>query len=258
LKRVVVIGAQGFVGSAFVRLLSRPGIELVAVTRRNYASCAGPRSDVVIDVAGNSKKFLAEARPVEEFEPSVMHRLRTLHDFPADLHVHISSVDVYSDLSSPATTRESSPIDLAKVSNYGFHKILAEQLARHYAPRWLIARLAGMVGEGLRKNPVFDILNGHPLRIHPESQYQFMNTDDVATVVWRLVEAGTAGEIFNICGAGLISPREIAALAGRPLDLSQLPSDSSPRIVDASIEKIEGTALMPQTKETMAAFLRRR
>ena len=31
---------------------------------------------------------------------------------------------------------------------------------RRHAPRWLIVRLAGMVGPGLKKNPVFDVLHG--------------------------------------------------------------------------------------------------
>src|SRR5882672_9314708 len=103
--RVTLIGAQGFVGSAFVRVLrSRDDVDLVEVTRQNYASCAGEPSDVVIEAACNSKKFLADQEPTREFEASVAHRLNTLVDFPAELHLHISSVDVYSDLTSPKTT----------------------------------------------------------------------------------------------------------------------------------------------------------
>src|SRR5262249_25120759 len=147
-------------------------------------------SYVVIESACNSKKFLAEERPFAEFDHSVTHRLRTLRDFPARLHVHISSVDVYDDLSSPATTGESAAAGPENPSHYGFHKFLAEELVRHHAATWLIARLAGMVGPGLRKNPVFDLSRGQPLRIHPDSQYQFMHTDDVAACIWTLVERG--------------------------------------------------------------------
>src|SRR5689334_8921941 len=100
--RVTLIGAGGFVGSAFARDLGRRDVELLPVTRSNYDHHAGLSSDVVIDAAGNSKKFLAEDRPFDEFDLSVAHRLRTLRDFPARLHIHISSVDVYDDLTSPA------------------------------------------------------------------------------------------------------------------------------------------------------------
>ena len=253
--RVTVIGARGFVGSAFVRHLANRGMDPVQVTRETYARLAGLESDVVIDVAANSKKFLAESAPFDEFGLSVSHRVRTLRDFPAELHVHVSSVDVYSDLTSPTTTREETPIDIVKTSHYGFHKLLAEEIVQHHARRWLIVRLGGMVGPGLRKNPVYDILNGCPLRIHPDSQYQFMHTEDVARLVWLLVEKEAAGEVFNVCGEGLISPREIAAVAGRAVDLSELDASAVPRVVNVSGGKIRGFARLPETRETVVTFV---
>jgi nucleoside-diphosphate-sugar epimerase len=256
--RVTLIGAEGFVGSGFARNLPQRGVELIAVSRSTYALHAGSPSDVVIEAACNSKKFLAENQPFDEFDLSVTHRLRTLRDFPAPLHVHISSVDVYSDLSSPATTREASASAAGpeNPSHYGFHKLLAEQLVRHHAKTWLIIRLAGMVGPGLRKNPVYDILHGQPLRIHPDSQYQFMHTDNVAECVWTLVEHGITNEIFNVCGAGLISPREISRMIGTTLDLSQLGPDAKPRIVDVGTSKIEAIVPMPATHSAVAGFIK--
>lgn len=255
--KVVVIGAKGFVGSAFVAWLSEcPNVEVVEVTRLNYAQTAGMQSDVVIDASCNSKKYLAEGQPVEEFDLSVRHRLRTLQDFPAALHVHLSSVDVYSDLSTPAATREDSPINLQRVSHYGLHKLLAEQLVQHYADKWLIVRLAGMIGAGLRKNPVYDILQNQPLRIHPDSAYQFMATRDVARMVWALVESNVDGEIFNLCGHGLISPQEIAVLADRTLNLSLLEAAAQPRIVHIHTEKIASIMPLPQTKQSLTDFIR--
>jgi nucleoside-diphosphate-sugar epimerase len=254
--RVTLIGANGFVGSAFARMLkNRPDIELICVTRENFDSLPVARSDVVIEAACNSKKYLADQDPLAEFESSVVHRLRSLHRFPAGLHLHVSSVDVYSDLSSPLTTNEEAPIDLAGVSAYGLHKLLAEQLVRHYAPRWLILRLAGMVGPGLRKNPVYDILNGLPLRVHPDSHYQYMLTDDVARIGWALVERKVINEILNLCGDGVITMREIAGLAGRSLDCSSLAPGAEPRIVEASNQKIRHWFPLPRTAEAIQQFV---
>ena len=255
MRRVVVIGAQGFVGSAFVRHLKERPLELIEVTRQNYAERAGIRADVVIQAACNSRKYLADNDPVAEFDLSVTHCLRGLKDFPAALHVHISSVDVYAELAHPSGNTEESPVDVTRSSHYGLHKLLAEELVRHYADRWLIMRLAGMVGPGLRKNPVFDVLNNQPLRIHPDSQYQFAATDIVAERVWRLVEAGEVNQVFNVCGRGLVSPRQIAELAGRKLDLSALEAGAQPRIVDINIHKVSRRFEMPPTLEAVREFI---
>jgi nucleoside-diphosphate-sugar epimerase len=254
--KVTIIGAEGFVGSAFARFLRTQPVELREVTRRNYAEFAGKESDVVIETACNSKKFLSDKEPLADFDLSVTHRLQTLLDFPAEFHLHISSVDVYSDLTKLETTREDAAIDLRESSHYGFNKLLAEQLVRHHAKRWLIFRLAGMLGANLRKNPIFDILNGKPIFIHPDSQYQFMPTDEVARIVWNLFEKGAQGEIFNLCGAGLISPREVAEIAGRVLVQSEESKNSAPRIVNVSIEKIKSLVELPETRESVTEFVK--
>jgi nucleoside-diphosphate-sugar epimerase len=255
-KTLAVIGGNGFVGSAFVRQGPAAGFEVTSISRDNYASSVGRGFDVVVDAAANSRKYLADENPLEDFRLSVEHRLRTLLDFQAGIHLHVSSVDVYEDLTSPETTREDRVINASRTSRYGFHKLLAEQLVRHYAKEWLIVRLAGMVGPGLRKNPVYDILHDQPLRIHPDSRYQFMATDEAARMSLSLVKEGGLMEIFNICGRGLISPREIASIADRPLrvegpDLRVL----SPRIVEASTEKLDARGEGVESRKSVSGYL---
>jgi nucleoside-diphosphate-sugar epimerase len=227
-----------------------------SVTRANYEQAAGVVSDVTIDCAGNSKKYLADTDPLEDFRQSAEHRLRTLLDFPARIQLHISSVDVYDRLDSPETTHEDALISLPHASRYGFHKRLAEQIVQHHAGAWLILRLAGMIGSGLRKNPIHDILRGLPLRIHPDSRYQFMDTGDVARIAWDLVERGLRGEIVNVCGEGLVSPREVSEWAGLDLDLSGLRGDERPRVVNVSLDKLRGLGYsIPDTRETVRRFV---
>jgi nucleoside-diphosphate-sugar epimerase len=167
-------------------------------------------------------------------------------------------VDVYDRLDSPLTTGEDTVLLPEGASHYGFHKRLAETLVQHYAPDWLILRLGGMVGPGLRKNPVHDVLSGSPLWIHPDSQYQFMKTKDVARIGWLLVSGGCRKEVFNVCGEGLISPREVARLAGRELDLVRAAPNDAPRIVDINLEKLRRHVTVPSTLDALRSFLRER
>lgn len=250
-----ILGARGFVGSAFGRLFERLEVPFVGVQKDTYSQFKGKKWHIVVNASNNSQKFLADQDPLREFELTTLNTMRILQDYPSDMFIHISSVDVYSDLSSPLSTSEKIQPDIRQSSHYGFHQYLAEECVRHYAPRWLIVRLAGMVGPNLKKNPVYDILHDQPLRIHPDSQYQFMTTDRVAEVVWSLVEKGWKGEVFNVCGRGLISPRQIAVLAKRQLDLSMISVDAQPRIVDINIDKISDLVDLPDTHQTIEEFV---
>ena len=251
---IALIGYRGFVGSAFARFFEERSIPFTGVDRANYGTHAGQKWDVVIHAAANSKKFVAEETPLADMEQSLERTAAILRDFPARKFLHISSVDVYNDLTQPAATRETEPIDPASLANYGFHKHLSELLVLRHSPHPLVFRLAGMVGPGLKKNPVFDVSHRLPLRIHPDSRYQFLHTAAVAEIVWAMQDRLPPGEILNVCGRGLVSPREIAEMAGAELNLSQV--SAPPRIVDISVEKLAGLVEVPETRETVHRFLK--
>jgi len=250
---IFVIGGRGFVGSAFGRLLTLQGRPWEAITRENYRQFVGQSCELLVNADGNSRKYLATETPLADFDASVGSVRATLEDFRPAAYVLLSSCDVYPDCSSPDTTAEDRPLEVASQSRYGFHKYLAELCVRHGARRWLVARLGGMVGPGLRKNPVHDILAGAPLWLHPDSELQFMHTGDVASIVLQLADGGYWGEVFNVCGRGLVSLREIMATTGA----SELAvRDGAPRArYDVSIDKLSRLVEVPATRETVARFV---
>ena len=253
LMNIALIGYRGFVGSAFARYFEECSISFVGLDRVNYSAYANRTWDVVIHCAANSKKFLAEETPLLDLEQSLELTSRILRDFPSKRHLLISTVDVYNNLAVPESTRETTSVDLSTLGNYGFHKRLSEMLIQRHSPHPIVFRLAGMVGPGLKKNPVFDVSRCQPLRIHPDSGYQFLHTSAVADIVWNLQDRLQPGEILNVCGRGLVSPREIAQLAGVKMDLSQI--SGPPRIVDICVEKLAGLVEVPETTESIRQFL---
>lgn len=238
-KIVTLIGPKGFVGSAFSRLLwDKVDVILNCVTRASYDEGIGFQSDVTIDCSGNSFKHIAEANPELDFRVSVQHRLRTLTDYPAKLQLHISSIDVTDG------------------TNYGFHKHLTDEIVQHYCDRYLILHLSGMVGPGLHKNPVYDVLHDVPIWIHPDSQQQFIHTNDVARIAWDLVNRGVCQTSINVCGEGGISPREIARLAGKTLDLTRPEAQGEPRYWVCPVKELKTYTSVPRTWDTVASFVK--
>jgi nucleoside-diphosphate-sugar epimerase len=253
--KVFLIGGAGFVGSAFARLLARRGEDFHILERDTYLNYTGQSCDLLINANGNSVKMLGTRDPMADFDGSVRTVRASLVDVKAARYIHISSCDVYPDCSRPEWTLESAAPELTRQSPYGFHKWLAEQCVRHAAPDWLIFRMGGFIGPGLRKNAIFDILHGGPLWLDPESELQFLSTDRCAEIVLDLaLRADLHNEVFNLCGRGVVRLAEVMAAAGRP-DIPVNPG--SPRVrYEVSIEKIARYADIPATRDAVLEFVR--
>lgn len=252
MTKVVVIGGKGFVGSAYVRLFEARGIDCRVIGREEYSLVAGTSCDVLINANGNSSKLLARRDPMADFEANVTATRRFLADIDCGFYIHLSSCDVYPDCSSPSQTCEDAILAPAGQSPYGFHKWLAEQCVRHCAERWLIIRPGGFVGPGMKKNAIFDILNGGPLWLDPQSELQFIHTDDAARVVWGLYEQGVANEVVNVCGDGVVRLSDVMAWVGK--DVPVQPNSPIVRY-EVSVEKLRGLACVPDTIASVSSFV---
>lgn len=252
--RIIVIGGRGFIGAAFVRLLSQIGHEVVVIGRENWALAEGTACDVLIYAAGNSRKYLAERDPRSDFDANVRDLYRALETVRAPHFVLISSADVYPDQSSPALTPEALVIDPALCSRYGLHKHLAEQLLMGAHSAWLIVRMGGVVGPGLWKNAIFDMLNDQPVRLDPESELQFIGVDTAARIIWNLVRGGIVNQVVNL---GAHQPVHLGRLHRRLGSASPFLA-RAPRIrYEVSLAKIEmlAAARMPNGGDEVEAYL---
>lgn len=251
---IFIIGGRGFVGSAFARLFQRRQIPFEIITRLNYESFKGRHCDILINANGNSKKFLANKDPVSEFAASVTSVVDTLHSISFSQYILCSTCDVYPDLGNPMMNREDAAIQTDLLSRYGFHKYLAEQLVQREADNYLIIRFGGFVGEGLKKNPIYDILHGGPLWLDPDSELQYIRTDTAAEAVWHFVEKGQSNEIVNVCGNGLVKLRDVMNHFGRDVAVQK----GSPLCVyQINIDKIQACFPIPDSRDTVYEFVDR-
>lgn len=251
--KVAVLGGKGFVGSAVVRYCAKHAIACDCVEPDNYREFSGCRYDLVINAAGESRKYQVNRDPLADFRYSLEPLLSSFQDFTFSGYVYISSVDVYPDHEDPARNREEAEIDLGMISHYGFHKFMGERMVLHYCPRFLIVRLGGVLGPGLRKNPVYDLLHNLPLRVDEASEYQYLATDFLAGAVLRLAESGKWNEVYNICGSGTVSLREIGDWLGRELCYA-VESPLQERY-EINNEKIVRLLAVPDSRETVREFI---
>jgi nucleoside-diphosphate-sugar epimerase len=250
--KVFVLGGTGLVGSAFVRHCAAHGIACESITRANRAEYEGRICDVLVDAHGNSRKFLADRDPRADFDATVRSVGDALHAFKYGAYVLCSSCDVYNDFADSAATREDAAIDPVRQSRYGFHKRLAEQLVQYEARRHLILRFGGFVGPGLKKNPIYDILHGGPLWLHSESRLQYMHTDAAAKIVFGLLDAGKIGEVFNVCGNGLVRLQDVIERVKGPVAFKE----NSPRVTyEINIDKIKTHSIVPSSGDAVFAFV---
>jgi len=251
--RCLVLGGTGFIGSAVAAEAERRGWATTALSSQTAASAVGQSCDLLINANGNSRKYLARQDPALDFDRSVRTVARSLHEIRAARYVYLSSSEVYRDPSRPAASAEDAPPEWEALSPYGFHKRLAETLVRRYAPRWTILRLAGMLGPGLRKNAVYDLLAGAPWRLSPDSEFQFLDTRFLARLLFDLLDRPESERgVFNVAGRGVVSLRTVADWIGAPLpDDPALPTARC----EIAIERISALFAMPDTGDTVRAFL---
>ncbi len=251
--KTAVLGGEGFVGSAFVRHCRREGVECDGIELGNYPDYIGRGYDLLVNAAGESRKYQVNRDPAGDLEYTLRPLLRSFSDFSFRLYIYISSIDLYPDHADPARNREDAALEIGRISHYGFHKFLGEKMVAHYLPSWLIIRLGGVLGPGLKKNPVFDILHDQPLRVHEESRYQYLSTDTVAAAVFELAAREIQGEIFNLCGTGTVSLAEISSWLGKTP--RYLVSDPPRETYEVNNEKITRFFPIPESRTTARDFV---
>ena len=229
-KRLALIGASGFVGSALKKAINEQGeYEIISVTRKNYENYKNEKFDLVIHSAMPSKRWWALNNPLEDFKASVGLTADIVYNWDYDKLVIISSVSARVQRDHP----------------YGRHKHLAELLALDANPNNLVFRLGGLYGEGLDKGVIFDMINGNQVFMTKDSAFNYIDTYKASElIVKRLDRTG----IVDIGARDIITIGEIAEHFNLDVDYgdrkelqdTQNPEDDYPKAEDVItyIEKL--------------------
>ncbi|MDI1269841.1 MAG: pyridine nucleotide transhydrogenase [Polaromonas sp.] len=161
-----LIGFSGFVGNTLLRQA-----HFEALYRSTNISDIDHLSfDTVVCAGAPAQKWIANREPDADrrkIEGLISH-LKTIQ---CKTFVLISTVDVFK---SAIGVDENTVVDESGLNAYGLNRRRLEKFVENNFENYLIVRLPGLVGPGLRKNVIYDFLNGINLdAIDSRSIFQF-------------------------------------------------------------------------------------
>jgi len=155
--RSALIGHSGFVGTTLLRQRSFDSLYRSA----NIGSICNQIYDLVICCGAPAQKWLANREPQTD-KQNIQSLMDSLQTVEAKTFVLISTVDVHK---TPVGVDESTPIEESSLHPYGLHRWYLEKFVEEKFSNHLIVRLPGLVGPGLKKNVIFDLLNQNNLSV---------------------------------------------------------------------------------------------
>lgn len=161
-----LIGYSGFVGSSLLRQRTFDA----RFRSTNIAAIAGGRFHLAVCAGAPAQKWIANLEPARDRAAidALIGHLRTM---VCERFVLVSTVDVFMD---PAGVDEQTPVDEDNLHPYGLNRRLLEKFVAEHFPQALVVRLPGLVGPGLRKNIIFDLLNENNVgKIDSRGVFQF-------------------------------------------------------------------------------------
>ena len=191
MTKVALLGYRGFVGSALYEALNEAGHNVTGVSRDSFEEHKVGHYDILINSAMPSQRFWSLNNPVLDFQATAGLTADLIYAWQWDKFVQISTVSARCQLDHP----------------YGLNKHSAETLVLDHSSSSLVIRLGNLFGRGLDKGPVFDVTNGNRLFVHGDSQYNFIDVQQAATlIVGKLGKTG----IVEVGARDQISLRQIA------------------------------------------------
>ncbi len=194
MKKVAVVGANGFLGSALMGALPLSSeCEPIAVTRENYEDLRQDTYAVLINCAMPSARFWAKQNPEKDFVETVEKTANLLYGWQFKKFVQISTVSARCQLDTV----------------YGRHKAAAELLC--HMNDHLIVRMGNIYDPSMKKGVLIDMLNDKPVFADASSRYCFASRDFVSN--WIVSHLDRTG-VVEVGGKNAISLADVAKHLG--------------------------------------------
>ncbi len=207
------------------------GAEAASALRRDGVAAFafdGVRGDrALLPVLARAQVLLVSAPPGEGGDPALAHFAREIAAAPElERVVYLSSVGVYGDragawVDEASPPSPSAPRSARRLDAEGQWRALGE--ARDVPVD--ILRLAGIYGPG--RNALVNLRAGEARRVvKPGQTFNRIHVDDIAEVALRLIDAGGAGEIWNVADEEPAPPQDVVAFAAKLIGMAPPPEEA--------------------------------
>jgi nucleoside-diphosphate-sugar epimerase len=172
-----LIGHTGFIGGNLAKQFSFNE----CFDSKNIGDIRGKEFDLLVCAGVTAVKWWANLHPAED-KARIDELLSDLASVRAKRVVVLSTVDVY-----PLGKAVDESFDCHSLPNhaYGTHRLYFEGALQKQFAEVTVVRISGVVGPGLKKNVIYDLLHNNCLNaINPESSFQYYNVSHL----WRDLE----------------------------------------------------------------------
>jgi nucleoside-diphosphate-sugar epimerase len=195
-----LVGHSGFVGSTLKR---QTGFD-AHFRSTDIQDIVGQSFDLLVCAGAPAQKWRANADP-ERDRDTIDSLIERLDSVTCDRFVLISTVDVFK---SPVGIDEDDEVDFDGLHAYGLNRRRLEQFVQGRFPGSTVVRLPGLVGPGLQKNVIFDLLHDNNVEaVDSRSVFQFYPMVNLWWDVRTAVDAGV--DLVHLTA----SPVEVGDLA---------------------------------------------
>jgi GDP-4-dehydro-6-deoxy-D-mannose reductase len=278
--RILVTGADGFVGARLVPRLAADGHEVTAAIRRgtgaprnaarvvelelreaaSVAACAESRPDAVVHLAAVASGLEARRDPGAAWEVNAAGTARLCEALaapgaPGPVCLVVSTAEVYGMRPGTDRRRETDPV--APVSPYAASKLGAEiaalEVGRRTGLRVMIARPFPHTGAGQNPNLVVPAFARRLREARARGRdtiavgnldvvRDFLHVDDVVEAYLALLRDGESGEIYNVASGEPVRLADLLARLAAMVGVTVHPAADPELVRAADIPHLVGDA----------------